>query len=619
MQDRGNITVGQRGANSQRSLVIEDTYKDYAGETVYQRGYDNGDGSFSLSLAYLGTEATLNENGSHFAPPSLGQELGGITSNVTSSMYSGLPSEIPSSEYEQVKLAFDLYHKYKFGSIRTYCNSMTHIAMDGMTHEVGKSAGKRGDYYKRWFDKHFFENLQIENHVKNIFLNMFVCNNAFAWTRNVPYNAKYFKDLQEIPVKELREKASMLGKEVAVIKSGEECFAVYNKDKKTFLIEEEVKEYAAKKKSWSKKKITGIVTTLCPTCISVQQDTNKIDGRVYKVTLKDTLSNLYQRDTNARKEDGTGKDYFGFSGDMVCLDLPVDEITHLSVIREDWQEYGGPDTLSALEPINRKMRKILAEDKAVDKMIRYIVLVTVGDKDTPATKKQLMAAASLFKQGQVFTVVWNHTMSIKIISPSGLAEMMKPETFTEMDNDIWEALGFPIFLSGRESNTTFAMATYLLRPLVHKIWTARRAVLQQYLLPLYHYTQNEMGFPKDCISPTFNRYILEDHNRLGSRILSYFKSNLISGDRAYTSLPDNFGEWSDEIERLKKQSPYIKSGVLGSGGKAKEEVGRPDGSKSETPVTKSNTSPKGDGDRPDQDNPRNKKIAEIMDDVLDNM
>lgn len=625
MNKRGNLVLGKeknKKAAAEEALILHESYENGDGQTVY-RAYDNGDGTKTVAIAFLGKDPHLAQGSQVLNSFDNSAEAAEIQRVANGNPLYGklgnsnlVPSKVPCDEFEQVKAAYHMYHSYFSGIIRTYVDFMTDVAVDGLKNVPSKKYKDKAPIYKQFYDVLLMDQNKLQQKIRDILFDLFCCNNAYVWTTLAPYTTKYFESLEEVPVDKITDtKKGGKRRAIATLKSASGEYAVKVRATGEYLEGFALEEYAAKKKRWSNRQIPNVITTLCPATVQIHG--GKLFGtKEYHVTL-DTDTVKYIKEHADKISEFVNPEIIKTlrTDDGINLVFNDKEITHLAV-KPDYLKYGQPKILAALEPIIARMKKESVDQKAADKLIRQIVLVTMGDEKYPATLPQLKAAASVFKSmGQVGTIFWNHTMKVQFLGPSDLAQMLSNSNYEHIDNIIFESLDFPMFLSGRESKTSFAMATYVLRPIKHMIQTHRQVVMDQFLLPLYRNIADSMGFPRDAVVPVFNSDILEDPNMLAKRLTGYVQAKMTSLESTVSRLPDNF-DWQNEEPLMQEEfKKGVKKGVYGVFKPTGGEGGRPSGSKG-TKAPKSKTSPKGDGNRPHQK--RKASVEEMTtEDILD--
>lgn len=518
---------------------------------------------------------------------------------------------------QRVVLAHNLYHNYVSGVIRTYVDFMTEIAVDGLKLKVNKKYKDRKNEIEDFFKALFFEpeknNNNLPKQVENILLDLITCNNAFVWTAKAPYTNKYFESIIEVKLtKENNKKlkssnAAFLERKIFNDKTNEiessEEFCLYNTEDDKYLDKSQAQIFAARKNRWSKKQIPNMITTLSPASVDIK---GVAIGKTkeYTVPLDRSLIDAIKKAKEEGNEIVSPELYSRLNKEQSSLVFNDEEITHLKVKTPDYLLWGEPKILAALEPIARRRRRVIGDEQAASRLIRQILLVKIGNDKYVASREQIIAAASLFKGiGTTGTIFWNHLMEIEPIAPQDIADLLKQENYEQVENEIYESLGFPMFLSGRTTSINFSMAAYLVRPIVHGIKTIRRVVLEEYLRPLARDTCKSMGLPEDAVDFVFNGNILEDYDQLAKRLTGYATNKVASIESIVERLPDDL-DWEDEKTKFNDEFKDIQKGKYGmlktSSQPGRPGAGRPDGDPSPEKIKKGKISPKGTGDKPNQ-------------------
>ncbi len=606
------------------TLVESGEYKNGVGVTYYTSYTDGKETTIALGFCGAADEISidsgLKDSTAALNNDYLVEKQFGLTTNIDQKKFlsQAASGNISQNPKERVELAWNLYHQYISGVIRTYVDFMTEVAGDGLQMKFKKEY-KNYEKYKEFFEALFLHteknNNNITKQIENIFLDLFTCNNCFVWTALAPYTNKYFENLKIVDIIKPEQKKAYKQANASVFtdksygKDGnvesEKDYVVINKTTGEFLSGEAAHLYAARKLKWSNKQIPNVITTLCPASVDIE-GTNIADIKEYKVIIEKKFADIINNLDPDKKSELSPEilDRLRSDNKDAYLSFKPDEITHLKIKTPDYLLWGEPKILAALEPIARRRRRVIGDEQAASRLIRQILLVKIGNDKYTATREQIIAAASLFKGiGTTGTIFWNHLMEIEPIAPKDISDLLKQENYEQVENEIYEALNFPMFMSGRQTSINFAMAAFLVRPIVHMIMSARRTVLEEYLRPLKRKTCNNMGFPEDCFDWTFNSNILEDYNQLAKRLVSYAQNKITSVESVAEKLPDNI-EWEDEKIRLDSEFEDIKMGKYGqfkaTGQAGKPGAGRPEGDPSPSDAPKSKISPKGTGEQTQQ-------------------
>lgn len=589
--------------NISHSNIVSDSFEDHIGQTVY-KSYARENGVTTLAIGYLSSSKNLA--GSVFED--LSKEKASDSTTTTNIIYGstrGLSrfGKVPKEEKEKVKHAYDIYHEYASGVIRSYVDFLSDVAFDGFRNQEDESK-KNSAVAKRWFDK-WVKNIRLKTILMNAISELWKTNNAIIWNVKSPYIDKYFEDLIELTKASARggslEKgmAHFVGEEGCVV--DKELFGddspryIYSKSQKRCLNTEQAKEYAAKKKRWSKTQVPSYLFNICPKDCDIKG--GRLPGmRLYEIAIDADTMNF----VNANA-DYIGNNYppefsqfYNKNGKVGNIVANESNIYHISIRRPDYMFWGEPSWLAAIPNLLTRENKMKSDDQAANKLIKQILLVNVGDKDYPASPLQLKAAAALFNNpAAAFTVVWNHTMKIEFFGPKGLAELVGNQTYEPINKVISEDLGFPLALFG-VGDANFATISKMILPVKHKIKTGRMAILEQFLRPLYDSIHEAMGWEEGTITPVFNPNILEDEGQLVKRLMMYVDRHIVPIRDVVESLPEEY-EFQKLIPAFKAEKTDIEKGLYGVS-KPQNQKGRPPNDPSPTNKTVDNKSPVGEGD-----------------------
>ena len=610
-----NLVLKEK-AISGNQTVISDEYTNYHGNTVY-KVFDNENGTKTVALAYMSNTPDLNENSSPFNDIKKEEASDTSFGNIISAERTNaalMSGTVRGSDRERAMQAWKIYHNYESGLIRSYVDFLTDITFDGFKHKANRTK-KGSQEAKDWFDA-WSKSVKARTVIHNAIHHMWIANNGFIWAMKGSSEKKYFSGLIPIPKKSKGVDGAHFSCAACIrnkdVFPTDDEYYVYDPNNNRTLTEPELFEYAAKKLKWSKQTIPVMLTNIwLPDC---EISGGRYPGmRRYKVAIDQETIDFVKANKNFVRDNyppAFMKIFDSkFSGHIILNEY---DVYHVSMRRSDREYWGEPTWLAAVPDISRRQRRLQSDEKAVGKLIKQVVLVTIGDKDFPATEKQLMSAAALFRNpSSTFIAFWNHTMKVQFLGPDKLAEMLGSNTYEPIDASIAEALGFPLALLGRPGSSggaNFATMTKQIIPVVHKVKTARLALYEHVLDPLYAEIHEVMGFEKGAVSPVFNTNILEDPSQLVKRLMLYLTNRAIPFRDVVEFLPEEY-EWEELLPQFKKEQPDIESGLYGTPPKLPLE-GRPSDDPSPTSGFERKASPGGEGKTTDSNRNLGKAILE---------
>lgn len=562
-----------RGVDHVGTQIVSDVFKEYAGQTVY-KVFDNNNQSKTLAIGYLSNVPTLPESGNPYVYSE--EAANKETAQLTEDMFSVdrykariLQGGIATDERARVLQAWDVYYNYRSGLIRSYIDFMTDIAFDGFKHDCDRRK-KGSEEAKTWCDA-WARAVRLKTIVHNAFSHLHITNNALVWAMKTA-SKKYFDGLVEIPKSSKKNGRAHFTsgeaiRDTAAFGNDEEYY-VYDQKRGRTLDHEELLEYAAKKIRWSAQQLPMMMSNVAiPDC---EIKGGRFPGmRRYEVTIDKETVEFVNSNRNFIKENYPPVFFQLFDQKRAGKPLQLNEhdIYHISLRRIDKEFWAAPTWLAAVPDIARRQRRMQSDEQAVSKLIKQIVLVTIGDEKFPATEAQLKAAANLFKNpSATFTVFWNHTMKVQFLGPERLAEMLSGETYNPIDASIAEDLGFPLALLGRPGSSggvNFATLSKQILPVIHKVKTARMAMYEHFLDPLYDEIHEVMGWEPGTVRPVFNPNILEDPAQLVKRLMLYLTNRAIPYREVVEALPEDW-DFDELVELFKEEKKLIDKGYFGT-------------------------------------------------------
>lgn len=612
--------LANRPEHSFADQILSDNFSNYAGTTVY-KVFDKENGQKTLAIGYLSKAQELEQNSNPYhdgveketASTTVSEENNirqVISNDFTDITDITKVKKIPIGEKERVDFAHSIYYNYVSGIVRSFVDFMADIAFDGFRHQVDKSK-PNADTALTWFDE-WIKQVRLKNILMNGFSDLFTTNNALLWCLKAPYIDKFFEDLTPIAKASRRginrstahftdtNAATMVDKRVF---GDEQEYYVYNKALGRCLDSQEIKEYAARKLRWTRTQIPSHIFNVAAQCTDItggrypgmRRYRIHIDAETRRFITQnpDFVARNFPPEFTALFNEKDSRAKTDLKGNLL-ITVTEENMFQVSIRRRDWELWGQPSWLSVVPTLKQRKEKLNTDQVAASKLIKQLVLVTIGDKDFPATEKQLIAAAALFRNPSAsFTVFWNHTMKVQFLGPSDLAEMMGNQTYEPLDKGVAEAMGFPLALFGI-GNANFATLSKQILPVKHKAESARMSMMECFLIPLYDAIHKVMGWEPGTVTPKFNTNILEDPAQLVKRLMMYVDRRVVPYREVAELLPEGF-TFDNLIESFRQEKPDIEEGLYGES-QPRGSFGRPADDPDPTSPDDVTQTPEGDGD-----------------------
>jgi hypothetical protein len=223
--------------------------------------------------------------------------------------------------------------------------------------------------------------------------------------------------------------------------------------------EELPKEFAAKKKMWSKGYMPTAYTVLNPLLVEIE---GSLLFNKSKTVLQPSneLKQLFQKEQSELTDDekemlkllpNEFKKQIEEGGGITLDSLYVGEVDYR---KQPYERYPRPRGIKAFTSLEYKRALREADLSTLDGISNYILKITIGNDEYPVIDQtQLETVAQLFNTpSKSFDVVWNHTLKIeKIVSPEIEAILGKAK-YEQVNMDITGALGMSrSFFDGNSS------------------------------------------------------------------------------------------------------------------------------------------------------------------------
>lgn len=456
--------------------------------------------SVKKSIAALGDMKSLDK----------GNASNVYSSPMIPSFYEGPGKAANMPPHEKMKLAIMYFHSDPMAG--KIIELMTTFANDGFKNEC------RNKKTKKWFDE-WNDKAQMEVVRNWIFLEYFRSGNVTTYREFVKYSPELFKS-----------KAAF-----------EEAFA-------------------AKKKDWTKSQIPIAYTVINPLYVKVKNGENN--------AWKDTL---YGNDNisvdSSSKEDMNSLEVSSNITQRVkdilrsnVSDKPLSEKQYQRILRmrQPYEAYGTIMMERAFNALYEKNKMRQMDLDTLNSSISQLIKVTVGDKDYPATPRQVKAITNAFQNvGKSQMIFWNHTLQVEAIKMEN--HIIDEKKYERVDSDIRNAFGISeVLLGGGGSKVNFATSYLQLKAFITNLIDARKAIARWYDSQ-YQEIAKVVGFD-EVPTVVFNPLSLTDEIAEKQLIMQLVDRGIISYETAQIQLgfdPDI------EEERRTNEQPLIKEGIYG--------------------------------------------------------
>jgi hypothetical protein len=111
-----------------------------------------------------------------------------------------------------------------------------------------------------------------------------------------------------------------------------------------------------------------------------------------------------------------------------------------------YMRYPVPFLMRAAYPQRLKRILEMMDEATAEDMINCVVLVTIGNDQFPASKKQFDEIRTAFETDKrSFTVYWNHTLQVQMLRPPA-GEILGPDKYDAVNRGLYAGIGIPMFL-----------------------------------------------------------------------------------------------------------------------------------------------------------------------------
>lgn len=435
-------------------------------------------------------------------------------------------SIIDEDPKELFKKAIRYY--YEEPLVGTVVNLLSSIAAKGFENDIDDPTIK--NFYDTWvFDVNFEEVLEW------IFLDFFKISHVTTYK----YIAKYEPRVSTI--------SPIAGKKPKSVKS-----SVY-------------KEYAAKKKIWSKGHLPIGYTVLNPLLVNIEGNL-LFDKVSITLTPPEELKTVMEKP--ASEQTVEEKELIKSlpadlkravkNGEDILLDSRlVGQITYKKM---PYERYAKPRTARVFDTIEYKKSLKEADLSTLDGISNYILKITIGNDEYPVTsQEELEAVAQLFNTpSKSFDVVWNHTLQIeKIVSPE-IESILGKAKYEQVNEDLTGGLSITRALIDGVGNMNQAEVEWSVRGLREDIEYARRQVTR-WIYNEYRQIAEAMGFDR-FPKVRWDEGILKDEILYKNVIAQMVDRRMLSYQTALEAVGFDY---ENELGNMKQELPLVQDGVFG--------------------------------------------------------
>jgi hypothetical protein len=489
----------------------------------------------------------------------------------------------------------------------TYIDTLVNLAISGFQNDCEDSAIK--EFYDNWC-----QDVDIEQVLEWVFQEFYTT----GFVRTYKVLGKYEPQINRLAPVKNAPKAS------APRKTTSESVEEYRVHKQLWqqgevlprLEDEPYREYAERKKRWSKGFVPLAYTVLNPTSIEIKGSVLFNQTRIVMTPSDEMIELVNKVETKTPLTDAEQKIIDNIPPEIKSavtnkqeVELDSEFVGEIDYRRQPWEKYPIPKGARAAEDIEMKENLKEADYSTIDGITSELLVITVGDKDFPVTSEDELAMVSaLFNTAQkAYSVVWNHTLKVQRLPVENIDQIFGVKKFEQVERDISGSFGVcralvDGLMYGEFNPDTIKIA---IQSLIAEISYARRTVAR-WLYREYKQIAEAFGFDR-YPSVRWDTVVLKDEiafktlvqGLVDRRIISYDTAQKMLGfDPNYEqkTLTDEFPEVMNGHIGL-HGSPYqqsANSGPAGTTPKKSPSEGRP--KTSPAPKTPSKPSPQGQTD-----------------------
>lgn len=380
-----------------------------------------------------------------------------------------------------------------------------------------------------------------------------------------------------------------------------------------------LKEKSAPKNRWTNKFIPIAYTVLNPTYIDIKGSLMFGQTAVYLKSkagdeIRDFLKLPEKQRTDFQKKILKSLPRAFLKAVENGQDIPLDPelVGHVDYRRMPYERYPLPRGIRAFDALDFKDELRKADISALDGLTSYILKITVGDKDKPATQEVLERVSEMFDTvSKSFKIVWNHTLQIEKITTPELGELLGPKKYEQVNSDLTGALGIVRALIDGTGNAGAEALNLAVKSIIEEINYARRQV-ERWIYNEYRAVAVTMGFDR-IPKVRFDNMSLRDELQMMTIVQGMVDRRIIS----YRTGQELLGfDHKTELAQMKLEKPLVEDGTLGIVGSPyqrsrQDTQGTPSGTPSEgRPRGRPAPTPKSSND-PSSPRPKKKRNEEI--------
>ena len=319
-----------------------------------------------------------------------------------------------------------------------------------------------------------------------------------------------------------------------------------------------------KKKKWSKGYIPIGYTILNPLNIEIEGSLLFNDTKV-TLTPSDELKKLIQKNQSELSTEEKElikllpSDFKSAVEAGGGIPLESEYVGSVDYRKMPYERYPRPRGVKAFEAIEYKNALRQADLSTLDGITNYILKITIGNDEFPATITQLESVSKLFDTtSKSFDVVWNHTLSVeKIVSPE-IEAVLGQDKYLQVNGDITGALAISRALIDGGAQLNQGEAALLARTITEEIWYARQQV-ERWIYQEYKEIAESQGFDR-FPKVRWDNTILKDLILYMSTISQLVDRRMLS----YRTAMEQLGfEFDNEFANMEAEFPEVMKGTLG--------------------------------------------------------
>jgi len=329
------------------------------------------------------------------------------------------------------------------------------------------------------------------------------------------------------------------------------------------------KEYAERKKRWSKGYIPLAYTVLNPLEIEIKGSVFLNQTRVVLRPNEDMKAMVTRAETQTPLTDAEKNILDNIPPEIKSaiksgkdVELDPDFVGEVDYRRMPNEKYPLPPFAPALEVIEYKEQLKEADYSTIDGITSEVLVVTVGDKDNPVLEDEdLRKVSQLFNTAQkAFSVVWNHTLKVQRVEVQGIDKIFGPQKFVQAETDLSGSIGLPrAMLDGVVIGSSSKDALDLAIKAVSAELNYARNQVARWLYNEYKMIADAFGFDR---YPTirWDERVLKDELAMMTVVQGMVDRRIISYYTAHKKLGLDPGF---ELKKMQEEAPLVKKGDIG--------------------------------------------------------